>query len=234
MEVQQRKGAREEGDKREAVMAAALELFAAQGYHGTPVPRIAERAGVGAGTIYRYFEGKDALVNALYQRWKAEFLRTLSEGYPREVPVRQQFGFLFRRMCGFEREFRAAFAFLEFHYHGGYLDEASRALRTNAMDFVFQFIEGARAQDALNDLSSEAIVALVFGGFTGLVQAREVGRLEWSPALLEETEAALWAAIAARPADEGPGKLRDTIGKRSDAAGSGKRQASAPGRRRRS
>jgi AcrR family transcriptional regulator len=43
-------------DKREAIMAAALDLFVERGFYGTAVPEIAEKAGVGAGTIYRYFE----------------------------------------------------------------------------------------------------------------------------------------------------------------------------------
>src|ERR1035437_2808422 len=42
-------------DKREAILGAALELFAERGFHGTAVPQIADKAGVGAGTIYRYF-----------------------------------------------------------------------------------------------------------------------------------------------------------------------------------
>src|SRR5690606_27876447 len=53
-------------DKREAILHAALELFVERGFWGTAVPEIAEKAGVGAGTIYRYFESKEALVNALY------------------------------------------------------------------------------------------------------------------------------------------------------------------------
>ena len=61
-------------ERREAILAAALELFSERGFHGTAVPLVAEKAGVGAGTLYRYFESKEALVNALYQRWKGEFL----------------------------------------------------------------------------------------------------------------------------------------------------------------
>ena len=57
-------------DKREAIMQAALELFVERGFYGTAVPEIADRAGVGAGTIYRYFESKEALVNALYREQK--------------------------------------------------------------------------------------------------------------------------------------------------------------------
>ena len=49
-------GTIKESDKSTAILEAALALFAERGYDGTPVPLIAEKAGVGAGTIYRYFE----------------------------------------------------------------------------------------------------------------------------------------------------------------------------------
>ncbi|HQM90514.1 MAG TPA: helix-turn-helix domain-containing protein, partial [Syntrophales bacterium] len=49
-------------DKRDEILRAALELIAEHGFHGAPMAMVAERAGVGAGTIYRYFEGKDALI----------------------------------------------------------------------------------------------------------------------------------------------------------------------------
>jgi TetR/AcrR family transcriptional regulator, repressor of fatR-cypB operon len=51
--------------KREAILNAALQLFTEFGFHGTAMPQVAERAGVGAGTIYRYFTSKEALVNTL-------------------------------------------------------------------------------------------------------------------------------------------------------------------------
>ena len=67
-------------DKKELIMAAALELFAERGYHGTPVSLIAEQAKVGSGTIYRYFKDKDDLVNTLYRHWKRKyFLETTEE-----------------------------------------------------------------------------------------------------------------------------------------------------------
>ena len=42
--------------------------FAERGYDGTTIPMIAEKAKVGAGTIYRYFENKEALVNSLFSK----------------------------------------------------------------------------------------------------------------------------------------------------------------------
>src|SRR5690348_2500554 len=45
-------------DKRCAIIRATLELVAEHGFHGAPMALVAERSGVAAGTIYRYFESK--------------------------------------------------------------------------------------------------------------------------------------------------------------------------------
>jgi AcrR family transcriptional regulator len=50
---------------RERVLNAALELFYEKGFHLATVDEIAERAGVGKGTLYRYFANKGALFNEL-------------------------------------------------------------------------------------------------------------------------------------------------------------------------
>ncbi|HXC93667.1 MAG TPA: helix-turn-helix domain-containing protein, partial [Geobacteraceae bacterium] len=54
-------------DKRDEIICAALEMIAENGFHGAPMAMIAEQAGVGAGTIYRYFENKDVLINELFR-----------------------------------------------------------------------------------------------------------------------------------------------------------------------
>lgn len=55
-------------NKQEDIFDAAIQLFAERGYDGTTIPMIAEKAKVGAGTIYRYFENKEALVNSLFTK----------------------------------------------------------------------------------------------------------------------------------------------------------------------
>jgi AcrR family transcriptional regulator len=54
-------------DKRAEIIRAALELIAEHGFHGAPMAMIAEKAGVAAGTIYRYFESKDILITELHR-----------------------------------------------------------------------------------------------------------------------------------------------------------------------
>jgi AcrR family transcriptional regulator len=51
--------------RREAILAAALEEFTAQGFSATRLDDVARRAGVAKGTIYLYFRDKDALFEEL-------------------------------------------------------------------------------------------------------------------------------------------------------------------------
>jgi AcrR family transcriptional regulator len=49
------------------LMAAALELFVEKGFAGTRLDDIAARAGVSKGTLYLYFDSKEALFKAVIQ-----------------------------------------------------------------------------------------------------------------------------------------------------------------------
>jgi len=55
-------------ETRERFLIAAMRLFARFGFEQTTVRRIAEEAGVAQGLLYHYFENKDALLRALFER----------------------------------------------------------------------------------------------------------------------------------------------------------------------
>jgi len=59
---------RRDDDKRERILAAALEAFSAQGFDGATTREIATRAGVNLGLIQYYFEGKENLWRAAVER----------------------------------------------------------------------------------------------------------------------------------------------------------------------
>jgi AcrR family transcriptional regulator len=52
--------------KRAAIIAAALELFANKGYHSTSISSIAEQAGISKGLIYNYFDSKKSILLAIF------------------------------------------------------------------------------------------------------------------------------------------------------------------------
>ena len=46
------------GDKKQAILAAAYEVFDARGYAAATVDQIAAKAGVAKGSVYNYFQSK--------------------------------------------------------------------------------------------------------------------------------------------------------------------------------
>ena len=70
------------------IEAAALEFFTKQGFHGTNIRDVAERAGVSQGAIYNYYPSKEAIFEGLvksYRRAMRKFLervfRTLADPF---------------------------------------------------------------------------------------------------------------------------------------------------------
>lgn len=193
--VTTRKPDPEDSPKREAILVAALDLFAQFGYHGTTVPQVAEQAQVGAGTLYRYFESKEALVNALYQKWKTEFGRMLMEDFPVDQPVRAQFHELWRRVAQFAHQHGKALDFLELHHHGDYLDATSLAVEKQLLVPVHAFAENAKRQQMIKPVQPEILGALVWGAFMGLVTAARKGLVELNKKSLDVAEECMWEAI---------------------------------------
>jgi len=59
------------GEKRPLILRAATEVFAEQGFNSVTVAAIADRAGIGKGTVYEYFSSKDELLFAVFE-WMNE------------------------------------------------------------------------------------------------------------------------------------------------------------------
>ena len=182
-------------DKREVILAAALELFAERGFHGTAVPRVAERAKVGLGTIYRYFSSKEELVNALFKLHKEHLGAELLRGFPVDAPPREQFHFFFRRAAAFAKEHPRALAFLELHHHQDYLDAESRALEKRVLAPAALFFDEARRKQVTKALPAELLAALVWGAFIGLVKASWLGHIALTPSVIAHAESCCWEAI---------------------------------------
>jgi AcrR family transcriptional regulator len=188
-------GRKATGDKREAIMNAALELFVERGFFGTIVPDIADRAGVGAGTIYRYFESKEALVNAIYREQKLLFGRIAVDEFPVTAPTREQFRVLWTRMAKFATENPSSFGFLELHHHAQYLDAESRAVEQRISALFANVVIRAQARGELKQGDPRILMGLVMGAFIGVIRNCGDGPLDETRWVLAEQ--CMWEAIRA-------------------------------------
>jgi len=183
------------GDKREAIIDAALTLFVERGFYGTAVPEIADKAGVGAGTIYRYFDSKEALVNAIYRQEKLRFGHDVIGDFPAAATTREQFRLLWTRMAKFAIAHPDSFVFLELHHHARYLDAESRAVEARMLDLFICVIEKAQARGEIKAGMPRLIIGMVTGAFVGVIRScvevdMPLEKADWTLA-----EQCMWEAI---------------------------------------
>jgi len=91
----------------ESVVSAGLDILEVQGPTGLTVRAICERARVSAGSVYQYFETKDALIEAVYRGqlardWKLIVDEVLAAAAT--LPLREAVAIAVRRAC--ERQSR--------------------------------------------------------------------------------------------------------------------------------
>jgi AcrR family transcriptional regulator len=80
--------AKRAGERRDAILRAALEEFAASGYAATRLDDVAKRAGVAKGTIYLYFADKETLFRELVQMELSPVVGALTMAAQADVPLR--------------------------------------------------------------------------------------------------------------------------------------------------
>lgn len=73
--------------RREEIAKAALELFSKRGFDGTTMAEIARKAGMGVGTLYQFFRGKEDLYLTLLEERCAELLALVEDASREEGPI---------------------------------------------------------------------------------------------------------------------------------------------------
>ncbi|MFC9787413.1 TetR/AcrR family transcriptional regulator [Rhodococcus sp. NPDC127528] len=63
--------------RREQILSAATDMFAVRGYDGTTAAQLAEHAGMGMGTLYRYFGSKREILDQVVDRCVGELREAL-------------------------------------------------------------------------------------------------------------------------------------------------------------
>lgn len=186
-------------DKRRIILDAALLAFAERGYHGTAVPEVAAAAGVGTGTLYRYFDSKEALVNEVYRDAKQRLRDALLVGVPesdlgKPDTAEHWFAELWRRLGAFAKAEPEAFRFLEMQDHVAYLDHRSREVELSVLAPLW--LAGRRLRAHTEGPGVDVLIALLWGAFVGLIKAQRLGYLRLDDKQLEQAGAACWRLIA--------------------------------------
>ncbi|MDN3615670.1 MAG: TetR/AcrR family transcriptional regulator [Vibrio gallaecicus] len=78
-------------DKRLQILSAAEALIAEVGFQGLSMHKLAKEAGVAAGTIYRYFDDKEHLIEEVRVQVTQRVANAVQEGVDDSQPIKQRY-----------------------------------------------------------------------------------------------------------------------------------------------
>lgn len=185
-------------DKRNKIVCAALELITAYGFHGAPMSMIAKRANVGAGTIYRYFENKDMLIQSLFNDIEKRMIMHLREGYSAEMPIRERFMHLGTKLLWYFITYPVDFRYLEqFHnspYGVAHRRDAMLGKSKDDQVFTELFKQGV-ARQIIKNISIVLLFDLAVGPLISAARDHILGFFELNESLIHQIVEACWDAL---------------------------------------
>jgi TetR/AcrR family transcriptional regulator, repressor of fatR-cypB operon len=192
----------EKSTKKIAILEAALDLIAANGFHGAPTSKIAKRAGVGIGSIYRYFKDKEELIHEVFRHVADEMSRRILKDHDHDAPLREQYITLGRKSFHYLIEHPKVFAFNEQYFNSPYglshrretvlVNKTRPKQTTHPLHGLF---EKAKSQQIIKDLPLPVLEALMLGPSIFLIRDICSGLFEMDEDAVIKTIEACWDAV---------------------------------------
>jgi AcrR family transcriptional regulator len=158
-------------DRREQILAVALDVFAAAGYHETTLDEVAARAGISKALIYEHFESKRELHGALLERYVHELLErvvgAIAEHRDHEARLRAGVD----AFLGFVAERRDAWRFVFRNFADPEIAEAVASLREEVAAMIAGLMRADAPPGWADDPELVAEIEMIAQQLTGGLQA---------------------------------------------------------------
>ncbi|MGO2282773.1 TetR/AcrR family transcriptional regulator [Vibrio casei] len=88
-------------DKRQLILDTAEHLIAQKGFQGLSMSKLAQEAGVAAGTIYRYFQDKNDLMEAVRMHVLQRIAHMVQHGVEDHMSLKERFVLIWKNVSTF-------------------------------------------------------------------------------------------------------------------------------------
>jgi len=182
-------------DKRNALVKATIDLVNNNGFHATPMSKIAKMANVSPATIYLYFENKQDLVNQTYIEVKSEYTKYAFNGYNANAPVKEAFKYIWNRIADFKLKQCEHALFLAQCDNTPMIDEASRQEGIKHLQPLLDLWAKGKAEGIIKPYSDYILYAYAINPLAFLMLAQKRGAITLDDTLIKNAFEAAWNSI---------------------------------------
>lgn len=153
-------------DKREAILRAATEVFARNGYFNSKVSDIAKSANVADGTVYLYFKSKEEILHSIFDRTMLEAIDEARERLGKIADARERLRALAQlhlQRLGADRALAVVFQ-VELRGSTKFMEAFSAAGFAEYLKLIREIIEEGKQSGVFRrDLNANLCAKILFG-----------------------------------------------------------------------
>jgi TetR/AcrR family fatty acid metabolism transcriptional regulator len=158
--------------KHEAILRAAIRVFARNGYFNSKVADVAREAGVADGTVYLYFKNKDDLLLSIITEMLNSFIARAREETARLAsPLEKlcRIGELHLQSLGSDRDLAIVFE-VEIRHSTKFMEEFSTKKLSEYFRLIREIVEdGQRTGHFRADINAQIVTKVFFGALDEMV-----------------------------------------------------------------
>ena len=182
-------------DKRNALIKATIELVNNNGFHATPMSKIAKMANVSPATIYLYFENKQDLVNKTYIQVKEAYTKYAFANYNEGMSVKEGFEIIWKRIADFKFKECENALFLSQCDHTPMIDKPSLQEGIKHLQPLLDLWERGKKEGIIKPISNYLLYAYAINPLSFLMIAKKRGAFQLDKTHLEEAYQSAWSSI---------------------------------------
>lgn len=186
-------------NKKESILTSTLELIKENGFHGTPISLIAQKAGVASGTIYHYFHSKDAIIMELHRTIKKQMVMAMFSDVSTKKEYKQQFFEGWTNLVKYFINNPSALIFIQQFNSSPYAKLASAVDTKASVNRFYEFFQSGMDKGYLKKMEYMLIATVVFGCITSTANFHIGGRFDFKDDDLCKVANILWDGIKFRP-----------------------------------
>jgi len=182
-------------DKRNALVKATIYLVNNNGFHATPMAKIAKMANISPATIYLYFENKQDLVNKTYMEVKQIYTEYAFKTYNDNMGVTEGFELIWKRIADFKLKQNPEAMFLAQCDNTPIIDEPSRYAGIKHLQPLLDLWVRGQQEGIIKPLSPYLLYAYTINPLSFLMVMQQRGVFQLSEIHIEEAFQAAWDSI---------------------------------------
>lgn len=184
-------------DRKKAILKSVLKIVNREGFYHLNMKKIAQEAGVAAGTIYLYFKGKEDLINALYLMIVEEFNEQVLSSYCSTNEVYDNYKDMMTAAIQFYIAQPDYFSFVEQYTYAPFLFKQNQEENFQLLRPMYQIFKKGKETGVIKNIQDAFLISLIHGPLNTIIKLHLAKKVDLNEASQQQDFLnAVWSAVS--------------------------------------